>query len=122
MGIDRMASKNGAAESLPLADVYRLLDDQREELDRRLSSLPPGDPARDVLWLELEPVLANLRAAVSDLARSQAADLPQLQAKAAILATLLRPRDDRGGSVIPDAERVALALSLADDVARLPGG
>jgi hypothetical protein len=117
-----MASNNGLAEGLPLADVYRLLDNQRLDLDRRLLSLAPGDPARDVLWLELEPVLAKLRAAVSDLARSQAADLPQLQAKAAILATLLRPRDDRGGSVIPETEQVALALSLTDDIARLPGG
>jgi hypothetical protein len=117
MGIHGPDSSGDVPEGLPLAEVFSLLDARRADIDRRMNSLPP-----DELWQELESVLEKLREVVSKLAKSAAADLPELRAKAAILALLLRPGHDGSGPSIPEPERVALALSLTEDVARLPDG
>jgi hypothetical protein len=122
MQTDGAASVNGTALGLSLAEAYRMLDDKRLDIDRRIAGLGTNDPARDELWLELEPVLTKLRTVVSELAKVQAVHLAELQAKAAVLARLLRPEDDNSGQVIPDAERSALALSLTDDIAQLSNG
>ena len=68
------------------------------------------------------PFWRKIREIVGELAKSAAADLPELRAKATILALLLRPGNDGAGPTIPKPEREALALSLAEDVARLPDG
>jgi hypothetical protein len=122
MGIHGPDPSGGVPEGLPLAEVFSLLDARRLDIDRRMTSLPPDDLAREGLWQELESVLEKLREVVSKLAKSAAADLPELRAKAAILALLLRPGHDGSGPSIPEPERVALALSLTEDVARLPDG
>ena len=122
MGIHGHDSSGGVPEGLPLAEVFSLLDARRADIDRRMTSLPPDDLAREELWQELESVLEKIREVVSKLAKSAAANLPELRAKATILALLLRPECDGAGPTIPEPERVALALSLAEDVARLPDG
>jgi hypothetical protein len=122
MGIDGMASRPSVPEGLPLAETYRLLDARRIEIDRTMISLTPDDPARDELWQELESVLEKLREVVGKLAKSPATDWPELRVKAAILARLLRQTDDGASPAIPEPERLALALSLTEDVARLPDG
>ena len=122
MGIDGTASNNSFSNGLPLLEVYRALDNQRIDIDRHINSLAPDDPARDPLWIELDQVLAELRQVIGQLARAPAPHLPELQAKAAVLATLLRPEDNGHGDIIPEADKLALALSLADDITRLSGG
>jgi hypothetical protein len=122
MGIHGPDSSGGVPEGLPLAEVFSLLDARRADIDRRITSLPPDDLAREELWQELESVLEKLREVVSKLAKSAAAGLPELRAKATILALLLRPGYDGAGPTIPEPERVALALSLTEDVARLLDG
>ncbi|MDR3533126.1 MAG: hypothetical protein P4L90_21520 [Rhodopila sp.] len=122
METDGAATDHGTPLELPLWDAYRALNDQRIDIDRRMTALPPDDPGRDILWQGLEPVLANLRDVVGQLARTPATQIPELRAKAAVLATLLRSDDPDGGPVIPEPERSALALSLTDDIARLAGG
>jgi hypothetical protein len=102
-----------------LADAYRLLDGQRIDIDRRLTELDQDDPERDVLWQELEALLAKLREAVVDIANHPAADLAELRSKAAILSALLRSGDAGGGPTVSEAEKSALALSITDDIARL---
>jgi hypothetical protein len=121
MGIDGIASGTGVPGGPSPAEAYRLLDARRIDIDRTMTGLPPGDPARDELWQELESVLEKLREVVIKLAKLPAADLLALQAKATILSALLQP-EGRLGPIIPEAERVALALSLTQDIARLPNG
>lgn len=121
MGVDGKAADTGMPQGLPLADVYRLLDVKRLDIDQRLTALPPDDPARDAVWLELEPVLTELREVVRELTQSRATRLTELRAKAAILAQLLRPEQAGGGPPIPDGDKSALALSITDDIARLSG-
>src|ERR1700709_2255956 len=87
-----------------------------------MTILPPDDPARDVLWQDLESVLARLRDIVGDLAGSPAAHLSELRDKADVLANLLRSDGTGSGPVIPDKGRIALALSLTDDVVQLSAG
>jgi hypothetical protein len=122
MGIRGLDSSTGVPGGLPLAEAYRLLDARRIDIDRRITSLTPDDRAREELWQELESVLEKLREVVSKLAKSPATDLLDLRAKATILASLLRPGDDGANPIIPEPERVALALSLTDDIAHLPDG
>lgn len=122
MGIDGPGSDQGVPIGLPLVEAYRLLDDRRTEIDRHMTGLAPDDPARDILWQELEPLLLKLREVVRSLAQSQATQLPEVRAKADVLATLLRAGGLDGGPVIPESERAALALSLTEDIARLTIG
>ena len=122
MGIDEHASGQGISAELPLAEAYRLLDDKRIDIDRHMASLAPQDPARDILWQELEPILLKLREVVTSLAKSKATQLPDLRAKANVLAALLRAGEPGGGPVIPENEKSALALSLTEDIARLTIG
>jgi hypothetical protein len=122
MRTERNASIPGISGARALSDAYRGLNSQRLDIDRNMTILAPDDPARDVLWQELESVLARLRDIVGDLAGSPAEHLSELRDKADVLATLLRPDGTGSGPVIPDEERVALALSLTDDVVRLSAG
>ncbi|MGD0104705.1 MAG: hypothetical protein ABSC06_11780 [Rhodopila sp.] len=122
MAIDGVGSEQGIPPELSLAEAYRILDDRRSDIDRRIASLAPDDPARDILWQELETVLLKLRELVNGLAKSQATHWPELRAKANVLATLLRAGNPGGGPLIPEDERSALALSLTEDVARLTIG
>jgi hypothetical protein len=122
MGIHGNDSSGGVPEGLPLAEVFSLLDTRRANIDLHMTSLSPGDLAQEELWQELESVLEKIREVVRKLAKSAAADLPELRAKATILTLLLRPGCDGAGPTIPEPETVALALSLAEDVARLPDG
>jgi hypothetical protein len=120
MAIDGSVSFSGLAAGLSLDEAYRALNNRRIELDRRIASLPPDDPAREELWQSLQPVMDELRQVVAGLAGSPAADLPGLQAKAAILAGLLKAEDNGHDPIIPGSERNALALSLTNDIARFP--
>jgi hypothetical protein len=108
--------------ALSLREIYRALNGQRNDIDQHIAALAPDDPAQSILWQELESLLTKLRDVVSDLARSAATHLLELQAKADVLATLLRPGETGGGQVIPEDEKAALALSLTDDVARFSAG
>jgi hypothetical protein len=119
MGIEGIVLGEGVPGGIQLAEAFRLLDEQRLDLDRRMATLAPDDPARDDSWQALETVLAELREVVINLAKSPAVDLLELRAKAGVLATLLRSEVDGGGQIFTDAERAALALSITDDIARL---
>jgi hypothetical protein len=119
MGIGEVASDQGKPAEPRLAEAYRQLDDKRMDIDRRMTALAPGDPRRDILWQELEPVITLLRQVVSNLAKSPATQLPELRAKADVLASLLR---GEGGAILPEDEKSALALSLTQDIARLAIG
>ena len=119
MGINATASGRGAAGASLLPEAYRILNKQRIDIDQRITALPPDDPARIILWQELESLLVRLRQVVSDLAKSPATHLLEMQAKAAVLATLLQPDETDGGPILPEEEKSALALSLTDDVSRL---
>jgi hypothetical protein len=116
------ACGHGVSRALALPDTYTALNAQRIDIDQRIIALAADDPARNVLWQELEVVLARLREVVRDLAGSPATQFSELRAKASVLATLLRPDEAGGGPIIPDDERAALALSLTDDVVRLSAG
>jgi hypothetical protein len=118
MGIYGTGSSTGVPERLPLAEAFSLLDARRMDIDRRMTSLPPDDLAQEELWQQLESVLEKLREIVGKLAQSTATDLRELQAKATILALLLRAGQDGARPIIPEAQRVALALSLTEDIAR----
>src|ERR1700733_15120395 len=120
MAIDGSASANGLSVGLALDEAYRALNNRRIEFDRRITSLPPDDPAREALWQSLQPVMDELRQVVADLTGSPAAELSGLRAKAAILAGLLQAEDNGRDPIIPESERNALALSLANDIARFP--
>lgn len=122
MGIDKHASDLGTPIELPFAEAYRLLDDKRIDIDRHIASLSLQDPARDILWQELELLLTKMRDVVMNLAKSQATQLSDLRAKAKVLAALLRAGEPGGGPLIPEHERSALALSLTEDIARLTIG
>jgi hypothetical protein len=122
MGIDGTTSNNSVSGALLLSDTYRTLNGQRINIDRRIAALAPDDPTRGILWQELESLLTKLHEIVNDLARSPATHLLELQAKADVLATLLRPGETGGGPVISEDERAALALSLTDDMAQFSAG
>ena len=93
---------------------------QRLDIDQRLTALPADAVARDMLWDELEAVMAKLGGTVDRLAASPARKMAEIRAKANVLATLLRP-GDAGGPLIPERSTTALALSLINDLAGLPG-
>lgn len=120
MAIDGNASVSGQSVGLSLDEAYRALNNRRIELDGRITGLPPDDPAREALWQSLQPVMDELRQVVADLTGSPAADLSLLRAKAAILAGLLQAEDNGRDPIIPESERNALALSLANDIACFP--
>src|ERR1700712_4014390 len=111
MGIDGITLSNGVTGILLLSDTYRTLNGRRTDIDWRIATLAPDDPTRGILWQKLELLLTKLRKTVSDLARSPATHLLELQAKAVVLATLLQPGETGGGPVISEDERTALALS-----------
>jgi hypothetical protein len=119
METDGTAANQGLSEEPSLPDLYRALNNRRVDIDRRMAVLPPDDPARDVLWQDLEHVLADLRKVVGRLTNTPATQLSEMRAKANVLATLLRSGGDGGGPVIPENERLALTLSLIDDIGRL---
>ena len=121
METDGTASNQGLNAEMSLPDGYRILNNQRIDIDRRMTMLAPDDPARDILWQDLEPVLARMRETVGRLAKSPATQMLEIRAKANVLAMLLRSGDDGAGPVIPEDERSALALSLVEDIAQLPG-
>jgi hypothetical protein len=105
------------ADVLALRAAFGRSNDLRIDIDRRIMALSPDDPSRDVLWQELESALTSQRELVGLLAKSSAADMTQLRAKAAVLATLLRSGDAGGDPIIPAHAIKALVLSLADDIA-----
>jgi hypothetical protein len=118
MGTDGTALSNGVTGALLLLDTYHTLNRQRTDINRHIAALAPDDPAQAILWQELDSLLCSLNIIVSALTRFPATHLPELQAKADVLATLLKPGETGGGPIIPENKRVALALSLTDDVAR----
>jgi hypothetical protein len=75
--------------------------------------LPPDAPDRDVLWQETD--FARQRDVIVRLAQTPATDRPQLCAKAAVRAKLLRSRDADGSPIVPDDKSTTLALALAED-------
>lgn len=122
MEIDKIAPSDGLLGGVRLAEAYRLLEEQRIEIDHRLAKMAPDDPARPDMWQELEDVLVGLRRVLIKLAKAPAADLADFRSKAAVLASLLRSEINGQGQLIPEVEKAALALSITDDIARLPNG
>jgi hypothetical protein len=119
MEMDGTAWSTGLPAELPLPEAFHRLNNRRIDLDRRLTALSPGHPGRDLLWLELEPILAEIRVVVADLAKSSALQMSDVRAKAAVLATLTHPGENGGDAIISDDEKSTLTLSLTDDIARL---
>lgn len=119
MGTDRTGSAGRLADSTPPAEAFHALNRQRVDIDRRLADLAPEDPAAHEAWQELQAVVTRLRAAVRRLASAPAANMAELQAKAGILAALLRSEVGGGGQVVADAECTGLTLSITDDIAIL---
>ena len=92
---------------LELSSVYHSFDDERIDLNRRISALPDDDIAgRDVLFVEMAAVMSHLIETGRQLAATRATDLAGLRAKAAVV--IMAHRDDTS----------ALALSLAEDVSQ----
>ena len=111
----------GTPEVLTLCEAYRELNDQRIAWDHRIRALPPDDPGREELWLELDNALAKMQDLVRRLADTPAVNLTELRRKATVLATLLRSVEEAGGgSIMQDHFSKALALSISDDIAGLP--
>jgi chlorite dismutase len=90
-----------------LSSVYHTFNDERINLDRRISALPDDDiSGRDVLLVEMESVMSHLLDTERQLAATRATDLAGLRAKAEVV--IMAHRDDTS----------ALALSLAKDVSQ----
>jgi hypothetical protein len=90
---------------LELSSAYHTFNDERIDLDRRISALPEDDIAgRDVLLVEMDSVVLHLIDTERQLAATRAADSAGLRAKAEVI--IMAHRDDTS----------ALALSLAEDV------
>src|SRR3954447_5866433 len=104
MGTGTTDSFEGGAGVVPLTEAFHALDRQRVDIDNRLASLAPDDPAAHKAWQDLQTVVAQLHAAVRDLASAPAANMADLRVKAAILGTLLRSEVGGRGQVIADAE------------------
>jgi hypothetical protein len=98
-----------------LCDQYRALDQRRLELDQHITASPEGDQNREALWQEQEAVLRQLHG----LTAMPAMDSDNLRNKADVLARLLRASGIDTAAIDPPV--LALALSVADDVARLLG-
>jgi len=100
-----------------LCDQYRALDQRRLELDQSLTASPEGDQDREALWQEQEAVVRQLHGLTTQLATMPAVDPDSLRSKADVLARLLRASGIDTAAIDPPV--MALALSVADDVARL---
>ena len=105
------------SDVLELCDQYRALNDLRIDIDRRLMALPEADHGRDILWQELEDVLARLSGLAAQLAATSSTRPAAVRAKAVVLALMLRAAESDPATIGP--ETAALALSLADEVAGL---
>jgi hypothetical protein len=147
---DKTGLANGLAGGIPLAEAFHVPGRRRIDLDRRLANLTPEDPARSEVWQELEEMPEALHEVVRELASMPAVNRAELQAvfvlshasrapafagtssersaqrdharKAAILVTLRRSEVGGGGQVIADPKRIALAVSITDDIASLSDG
>jgi hypothetical protein len=102
-----------------LCDQYRALDQRRLELDQHITASPEGDQNREALWQEQEAVLRQLHGLTTQLTAMPAMDSDNLRNKADVLARLLRASGIDTAAIDPPV--LALALSVADDVARLLG-
>jgi hypothetical protein len=112
---DNDLSRQSETDVLERCDAYRALTETRISLDRRLMALGENDGARDVLWQELEDVMARLSGLAMELAATPATQPAALRAKAGILALMLRAGGSGAEAFNEDA--AALALSVADEVA-----
>jgi hypothetical protein len=121
MSIIDVSSKQYRSRLLERCGAFRRLNERRIDIDRRLMTQPPDDPARGMLWEELELVLMKLRHMAKKLAEAQVTQTAELSAKAAVLAVILRSGDADTGPVVPENTIRALALAVADDVVRLLG-
>jgi hypothetical protein len=97
-----------------LAQECQDINKRRASLDHAFLSLSEQDSRRDELWVELAALADELIPAVNRLAATTSADAADLRHKAAVLAVLLRTDID-----VSQPEISALALSVAEDVARL---
>jgi hypothetical protein len=100
-----------------LCDQYRALDQRRLELDQHITASPKGDQDREALWQEQEVVLRELRGLTMQLSALPAINPGGLRSKADVLARLLRASGIDTAAIDPPV--MALALSVAGDVARL---
>jgi hypothetical protein len=103
-------AKDVAPGVLALYAKFLELDGSRIGINERMTALSPEDPSWDMLWVELEAVLARLREIVDRIADTPAINIAELRAKAVVLATRLRSGDE------PEkALALSLSLSLSDD-------
>jgi hypothetical protein len=122
MTTDDNTGQSGPPELVAVCSACRRLNDQRINLDRRITMLPADDHRGDRAWLELEDVLEQLEDAAERLVGVSATELMQVRAKAEVLAILMRSDEADGESIVPVDKTRALTLSLVDDLAGLPGG
>lgn len=95
-----------------LCDAYRSLDERRIEIDKQMMTQAKDEVAREQLWAELETTLARLDDVIDRLTRLPAARLPDLRAKAIVVAALMRGT----GPQVTEVRRADLALSLTEDI------
>jgi hypothetical protein len=109
----------GTPELVILCSACRRLNDQRIDLDGKITTLLTDDCCSDEIWQELGDVLEELGDATERLAQVSATQLTEMRAKAEVLAILMRSNDADGGPVVPHNKTWALTLSLTDDLAGL---
>ena len=112
---DMLTSQEDKRNVVQLCDTYRLLDNQRNQLDQRLVSLTEDDPQRDVVWQELDAVMHRLSGLIACLAATASTQIAELHAKAGITSMVLKEHQADPTS----AGATALALSLANEVVHL---
>ena len=108
-------------EDLALCEAFHASNGLRAKIDQHIVGLPTDDLCRDILWQELELVVATLETLVRRLANTHASQLPVLRAKAVVLATVMLSGAEGASPFITDDEKTALALSLANDIIRVLG-
>jgi hypothetical protein len=65
MEIDGIAPSEGLPGGVRLAEAYRLLEEQRIEIDHCMTKIAPADPAWHDMWQEREDVLVGLARVVN---------------------------------------------------------
>src|SRR5690348_2794860 len=108
--LKEIATRVDDSEGLAICRDFQAARISRLEVDRRIMDLPSDNACRNVLWQELELLIASERGAVQHLTAIRSGDLTGLRAKAAVLRSLLE-----ADPVVANEDALRLALSLASD-------
>lgn len=118
MAID-VVPKQEEPDALQLCTIFRQLDDERRDLDRRIASLgTDGSEESEAsrLWQQLESLLARQRKVIDNLARAPVAETAHLRAMAEVLSSLVRSNNTEDSREAWQSEINALALALAESI------